>query len=357
MNLLFLRDKTIDALPHLLGWGLALLLLNVGNFEWQFASTADGTLLVYSLYGSAFNALIFYGNALWLVPLKEKYARSTSYWPVAIALLVGLSLAEGTMDYFYTTSLGLVPEAERVRYSTLALVWIFSVSDGMIHVVYWVLSFAYVQYLQLRRFRRQQVALSQEKLTTELRYLRAQINPHVLFNGINSVYHLIDEQPDRAKQMLLTFSNLLRYQLYDCQTDYVPLDKELAHLTDYITLEETRKGEDAFIAWDVQDHDPAGQIAPLLLQPFVENAFKHLSYHENSEQNRLQISLAIDQGVLSLNIENTVSIAAQPKSMTTEGGVGLANVRRRLQLIYPDRHQLFISQPPGRFHVHLIITL
>ncbi len=220
-----------------------------------------------------------------------------------------------------------------------------------------MLSFAYVQYRQLRRFRQQQVELSQQKLTTELRYLRAQINPHVLFNGINSVYHLIDKQPDRAKQTLLTFSNLLRYQLYECQADRVPLDKELAHLTDYITLEETRKGEDAIIAWDVQDHDPAGQIALMLLQPFVENAFKHLSHHENPERNRLDLSLAIDQGVLSLNVENTVPIADKPKPATAEGGVGLANVRRRLQLIYPDQHQLFVSQPPGKFHVHLIIAL
>ena len=170
-------------------------------------------------------------------------------------------------------------------------------------------------------------------------------------------YHLIDEQPNRAKQTLLTFSNLLRYQLYECQVDRVPLDKELVHLTDYITLEETRKGEDAIIAWDVKDHDSAGQIAPMLLQPFVENAFKHLSYHENPEQNRLNLSLGIDQGVLSLSVENTVSTAKKPKPAPTEGGFGLTNVRRRLQLIYPDRHQLFVSQPPGRFHVHLIITL
>ena len=357
MRLSLTREKIIDTLPHLLGWSLVLLLLNVGNFEWQFASTADGTLLAYSLYGSAFNALIFYGNALWLVPLKEKCAWSTTYWLIGIVLLLVLSLIEGTIDYFYTTSLGLVPEAELVRYSTLALVWIFSVSDGMIHVVYWLLSFAYVQYRQLRRFRQQQVELSQQKLTTELRYLRAQINPHVLFNGINSVYHLIDEQPDQAKQTLLTFSNLLRYQLYECQTDRVPLGKELEHLIDYITLEETRKGGDAVIAWDVQDCDPAGQIAPMLLQPFVENAFKYLSHHEDAEQNRLQLSLIVDQGVLSLNVENTVAVTPPPQPVAAGGGVGLINVRRRLQLIYPNRHQLFISQPPGMFHVHLIITL
>ena len=344
-------------MPHLLGWGLVLLMLNVGNYEWQFASTADGTMLVYSLYGSAFNALIFYGNALWLVPLKEKCGWSATYWLIGIALLVVLSLAEGAIDYVYTTSLELIPEAEQARYPTLTLVWIFSVSDGMIHVVYWLLSFAYVQFRQLQQFRQQQVELSQQKLITELRYLRAQINPHVLFNGINSVYHLIDDQPDRAKQTLLTFSNLLRYQLYECQTDRVPLGKELEHLINYITLEETRKGGDAVIAWDVQDCDPAGQIAPMLLQPFVENAFKHLSHHEDAEQNRLQLSLAVDQGVLSLNVENTVAVTPPPQPVAAGGGVGLINVRRRLQLIYPNRHQLFISQPPGIFHVHLIITL
>ncbi len=350
--------RWLDITVHILAWGIPLLLINVGHYQWQFARTEDGTMLGFSLYGSAFNALVFYGHALWLHPRKKKYAQNRGYWLVVIALLVIISLAEGAIDYFYFESLNLLPneiEGQPVS-SRLVWVWIFSVPDGIIHVIYWLLSFAYVQFLQLKKFRHERTELAQQKLTTELQYLRAQVNPHVLFNGINSVYHLIDEQPERAKHTLLTFSNLLRYQLYECQADQVPLDQELAHLADYITLEETRKGDDAVIVWEVQDHDPERQIAPMLLQPFVENAFKHLSHHEEAKQNRLEISLAIDQGVLSLKVENTVSppTATAP---TTEGGVGLTNVQRRLQLIYPDRHQLFMSRPTGWFHVHLIITL
>lgn len=343
--------------PHLLAWGFVLLFLNAGVFQWHWQgySSEDGTLLIPSLYGSAFNALVFYIHALWIYPRKEKGSLPGKYWLWIVVLIALPSLVEGALDYWYTDYLGITSPLLQTL-STKGQIVGRGIDNSVWHVLYWLLSFVYIRLRKSHRIEQQQETLAQEKLTTELRYLRAQINPHVLFNGINSVYHLIDEQPDRAKQTLLSFSNLLRYQLYDCQADRVPLDKELEHLTDYITLEETRKGEDAVIAWEVQDHDPAGQIAPMLLQPFVENAFKHLSHHENPEQNRLQLSLAIDRGVLSLNVENTVSIAEKPKP-AAEGGVGLANVRRRLQLIYPDRHQLFVSQPPGRFHVHLIITL
>lgn len=351
----FRVSKATRTLPHLLAWGSILLFINVGNYTWQLASTADGTLLVYSLYGTAFNALIFYGNAFWLFPQRKKYDWSSTYWLVALACIAVLSLAEGAVDYYYTTSLGLMPEEDQRNYPVFRLIWFFSTTNGIIHLIYWLLSFVYIRLRQSRHLEEQQKVLAQEKLTTELRYLRAQINPHVLFNGINSVYHLIDEQPDRAKHTLLTFANLLRYQLYECQADRVPLDKELAHLVDYITLEETRKGADAVIEWDVPDHNPAGQIAPMLLQPFVENAFKHLSHYENPALNRLELRLVIDQGVLSLTVKNTVS--SDVKSTPAAGGVGLTNVRRRLQLIYPGQHQLLVSHPPGLFRVHLIITL
>ncbi len=351
--------KSLPAVwPHLLAWAVILLFVNAGVFQWRWQafSSEDGTLLIPSLYGSAFNALIFYGHALWLYPKKKDNTLVGNYWIWVITGLFMFSGVEGAIDYVYSQQLGTTPqELQSLPAGAQTMVW--AINNALFHLAYWMLSFVCIRLRQSRRIEQQQTALVQENLTTELRYLRAQINPHVLFNGINSVYHLIDEQPDRAKQTLLTFSNLLRYQLYECQADRVPLDKELAHLTDYISLEETRKGEDAIIVWDVQDHDPMGQIAPLLLQPFVENAFKYLSHHDNPEQNQLHLSLAIDQGVLSLKVENTVATPAISEPTTTGSGVGLSNVRRRLQLIYPDRHQLFVSQPPGMFHVHLIITL
>ena len=343
-------------LPHLLAWGFILLFLNAGVFQWQWSgySSETGTLLIPSLYGSAFNALIFYGHARWLYPKKKEGTLIGTYWLWVVVLLAIPSLAEGILDFFYSKHLGLIPEAFQ-RLPAGAQIVGYAIDCSMVHLVYWLFSFVYIRLRQNHRMEEQQKILSQEKLTTELQYLKAQINPHVLFNGINSVYHLIDESPERAKHTLLTFSNLLRYQLYECRQDLVPLDKELSHLSDYITLEETRKGEDAVVAWEVQEDPQPAQIAPMILQPFIENAFKHLSHHEVREQNRLQLFLAVDQGVLSMNVENTVSSDA--KQPSEDSGVGLANVKRRLQLIYPDRHQLFISHPPGVFRVHLLVTL
>ncbi len=347
-----------EVAPHLLAWGFILLFLNAGVFQWQWQQYAseDGTLLIPSLYGNAFNALIFYGHALWLYPKMKDGTLIGKYWVWVIALLAIPSLAEGVLDYTYSKHLSIVPE-ELQHLSAGALIVGYGIDCSMLHLAYWLFSFIYVRLRQSHLLEEQQKTLTQEKLTAELQYLKAQINPHVLFNGINSIYHLIDEQPGQAKQTLLTFSNLLRYQLYECQEDTVPLNKELAHLSDYITLEETRKGEDATVAWDIEDHEQSAQIAPMLLQPFVENAFKHLSHHEKREQNRLQLFLAIDEGVLSLKVENTVTLPTDTGSSAEDSGVGLTNVKRRLQLIYPNRHQLFISHPAGLFRVHLIITL
>ena len=283
-------------LPHLLGWGFLLLLINAGNLAWQYAESSNGTLLAYVFYGSLFNAAVFYGNALGLYPQKRKHGWSGTYWRWVIAGLTVLSLTEGVIDYFYVVSNGLLPEETQSSISATTLIVGFGVTDGVIHVGYWLLSFAYVLLRQRSQFRQQQTELEQQKLTAELQYLKAQINPHVLFNGINSVYHLIDERPEQAKHTLLIFSNLLRYQLYECQEDRVPLTKELAHLTDYVTLEETRKGEDAVVEWDIPEETPPAQMAPMLLQPFVENAFKHLSHHEDRQQNRLRLLVAVDDG-------------------------------------------------------------
>lgn len=349
---------TTNGWLHLLGWGFILLLINgnIFTWRWQFYQNSDGSLLIPSLYGSVFNALIFYGNALWLYPKRKTFSWSGGYWLWALVLLAVLSLTEGTIDYYYSRYHELIP-APVQQVPAIGLIVGLGINCGTIHLLYWLSSFVYTMLRQRRHLQQQQAELSQQKLTAELQYLKAQINPHVLFNGINSVYHLIDEQPEQARHTLLTFSNLLRYQLYDCQEDTVPLNKELAHLSDYIALEETRKGEDAVINWEIQDSEQPAQIAPMLLQPFVENAFKHLSHHDKQEENRLQLLLAIDKEILSLTVDNTVASPTNVKDPEEVSGVGLANVKRRLQLIYPDRHQLFISRPTGLFRVHLIITL
>lgn len=196
----------------------------------------------------------------------------------------------------------------------------------------------------------------------ELDFLKAQINPHFLFNGINSIYHLIGTNDDAARKVLLQFSDLLRYQLYDCKEPLIQLKKELTYIENYILLEEVRKGEDAVIIRNLPTQDQMqsmnGQkIAPLLFTPFLENAFKHLSLYSKKEENQVQIDIKILDKELSFSIKNTIDPAIKNIENHNSSGIGLENVKRRLAILYPNQHLLNITETQDIFSVDLKIQM
>lgn len=196
-----------------------------------------------------------------------------------------------------------------------------------------------------------------EKMKSELDFLKAQLNPHFLFNSINAAYVQIDGNPGKAKDTLHTFSELLRYQLYECNADQVPLAKELQYLSHYIELQKVRKDS----RYQIEFNYPPGvnglSIAPLLLIPFVENAFKYVSSYRN-KVNTINLQINLKDDLFSFNIRNSEEQETnQNQGQTKGGGIGLANARRRLELIYPQRHELEIKRQDGFFEVNLTIKL
>lgn len=207
-----------------------------------------------------------------------------------------------------------------------------------------------VDYIQTQR---RLLEISREKAETELKFLKSQINPHFLFNSLNSIYFLIDRQNMEARQTLLQFSDLLRYQLYECNADTIEIEKEVAYLKDYIRLQQLRKDH----SYDVRvDAEPLQgfRLVPLLLVPFVENAFKHISHH-NDGGNFVHIELLRKGDVFYFRSEN--SIDPSQKNTESRSGIGLANVQRRLDLLYPGKHHLIMDQVNGNFKVELQLTL
>lgn len=195
--------------------------------------------------------------------------------------------------------------------------------------------------------------LEKERLETELNFLKAQINPHFLFNSINSVYVLIDEDKKLASQTLLKFSGLLRYQLYDCTNDQMPLERELEFLKDYVDLEIIRSGSDVEITFDAEPGADYLKIAPFILVPFVENAFKHRSHRKSG--NYVRINITVKEDTLHVSVVNTFDDTIS--DTTHYGGIGLQNVQRRLQLLYPGEHTLKIEQHNGIYCVNLQLKL
>lgn len=195
-------------------------------------------------------------------------------------------------------------------------------------------------------------ALEKEKLETELKFLRNQFNPHFLFNTINSIFFLIHKNPDRASASLAKFSDLLRYQLYECNDREIPLSSELAYLENFVELEKLRQNENVTVDMRLRRQDGSSlAIAPFVLLTFVENAFKHVS---RGPEQQHWIDIQLDQAgpLLDFVVSNSAAPGTQ-REVVHYGGIGLANVRRRLDLMYPGNYDLFIHASEERFDVRL----
>lgn len=203
---------------------------------------------------------------------------------------------------------------------------------------------------------RRQKALEKEKLETELKFLKYQFNPHFLFNSINSIFFLIHKNPDMASSSLAKFSELLRHQLYESNDSLIPLKKEIAYLENFIELEKLRQNPNLETEFNIDDdYTPRLGIAPFILMTFVENAFKHVSKHKD-KANSIKMNLDVDDLKLKMNIANSRA-DGDSQQLINYGGIGLKNVQRRLELIYPDQYQLDIQQTAETFSVKLELQL
>ena len=199
--------------------------------------------------------------------------------------------------------------------------------------------------------------IEREKLETELKFLRSQFNPHFLFNTINSVHTLINRNPVMATETLTRFSDLLRYQLYECNEHYISLDKELDYLKSYVDLEEIRLNDNYEINLKAEGTAENLIIAPFVLIPFLENAFKHVSHH-SKQVNWINIDIQIKDQTLFLAVSNSTSEKYKSASVDEgDQGIGLPNVQRRLALLYPGAHSLEIIDDDQNYSVFLQLQL
>ncbi len=201
---------------------------------------------------------------------------------------------------------------------------------------------------------RRMVEMGKEKAEAELNFLKQQINPHFLFNSLNSVYFLIDKKNEEARHALHRFSEMLRYQLYEFNGERIPVEKEMDYLKDYVSLQQLRKNENYQVTFNHSENINNFLIEPLLLIPFIENSFKHLS-HFDKERNQVKIEVARENNWLYVKVANTVS--PEGNNENRNKGIGLANVRRRLELLYPGKHRLEIAEDDGWYKVNLKIQI
>ncbi|WP_278351732.1 sensor histidine kinase [Chryseobacterium gleum] len=211
-------------------------------------------------------------------------------------------------------------------------------------------------YNEHGRIERDHILLQQAHLENQLKLLQDQINPHVVFNILNHIHILMKTDIQLADFLLLKFSDILRYQLYHCNQPLVPLDKEIEYLQNLVEVEKLRWGNELDVKAQWQINNRKASIAPLLLVPFVENAFKYVC-RLPGHKGYVKISCKEKNHSLYFYVENSYSDMATYKKKDGTGGIGLQNVKKRLKLQYPDSHDLNIESDNDVFRITLILTL
>lgn len=204
--------------------------------------------------------------------------------------------------------------------------------------------------------RREKVDLQRQTLKSELNFLRSQINPHFLFNTLNSLYALTLKKSDKAPEIVLRLSEMMRYMLYECNERYVPLEKEINYIENYLELEKIRHKGKCDIDFEMIGEVGSQKIAPLLFIPFIENSFKH-GLNALIVDGFVDIIMNIKDDSIHMNIKNSKSQSKPKAPSRISGGVGLVNVKRRLNLLYEDEYNLNIRDTPNEYEVNIEINL
>lgn len=208
------------------------------------------------------------------------------------------------------------------------------------------------QWLAKERYSR---VLEKEKFNAEISLFKQQINPHFVFNALNSIYFAIPKSADLAQDIVMRLSEMLSHQLYDINKEWIPLSKEVEYLKNYIEIERIRQGKSLNLDCQIPEFVPHLQITPILLLPFVENAFKYAPTFNPSDY-WVKIQIAVEGNQLIFQTENPF-IADHQTTKHQKGGIGIANVKKRLEMVYPKKHKLSITQHDQIWKVDLVLEL
>ncbi|CAL1516449.1 histidine kinase [Chitinophaga sp. MM2321] len=335
-----IRYRHIMIALHVLIWSMLLLLP-------YFVSTADNDYRVGPIPGLFFtlagfiHIIIFYGNAYLLYPRLLNWRYWWLYIIAAVLLLVG------SFQLKYHIMAAWFPELLK---NVGAYKFVFGPS-----VVVFIISIIYRKIIDRARFEKEQKEKQAAQLSTELKFLRSQISPHFLFNVLTNLVSLARKKSDRLEPSLIKLSDLMRYMLYDSQGKKVAVTKEITYLNSYIELQKLRFGNDVKIDNNIVLDESADHcnIEPMLLIPFVENAFKH---GVGLKDPWINIKLTVKDGGLLFEVLNQYD--NEPgESKDDSSGIGLLNVKSRLDLLYKNNYTLTINNDDNLFHITLTLKL
>jgi len=288
----------------------------------------------------------FYFNTYFLIRKFFLPGRLFFYLTAILACLVFISgmnlLFSGIIDAYVPSEYHQHSFIHRLFFPLFPSLFVFAISTAIKITNEWF------------RAEKQKKEMENEKLHSELAFLKSQVNPHFLFNILNNICSLARKKSDDTENAIIQLSRIMRYMLYDSKDEKVSLEKEVEYLQNYIDLQRLRISDSVIINFAIEGNTEGKMIEPMLLIPFVENAFKHgVSYLESSH---IEIRLAVESGHLLFRVENN-RIKKNDDPVQQESGIGLKNVLRRLDLIYPGTHSITLEENAAKYIVNLDISL
>ena len=327
---------------HSLFWVFMLFFLLILDSS----NTSFGFIFSVEFINVLFYAVVVYFNLLYLVP---NYLNDRYFLLYCGLLILSVIIVTPIKIFVFFFLFSPFPEVQQQLIADqnwyFASTFIIAGSSTIVKIISdWI------------RYQRDRKELQTQTMQSELRFLKSQINPHFLFNTLNNLYALTLKKSEKAPEIVIKLSEMMRYMLYECNERRVPLQKEVNYIRNYLDLEKLRQGKNVEITFKVEGDVGDQKIAPLMFIPFLENSFKHGLSNQISH-GFVNIKLEVDQNQVDFFIENSKADSLPMQIHKRSGGIGLVNVKRRLNLLYPEHYDLQIHDNPKTYAVNLKIDL
>ncbi|WP_029276706.1 sensor histidine kinase [Pedobacter borealis] len=334
---------------HAIFWTIIVMLIVGMNIFDTSIHTAKDYFISYVVYG-IINISIFYINYIFLIPELIKKRKKYFIYVLAFLLLIAVSVvAKTAIAVLYPDDVLTAVNAKGKRMDIPVHNFVIMVTflSGFFLICSCIIKFT-IDWFASERIQRN---LESERREMELQFLKSQLNPHFLFNSLNNIYSLAYQKSDKTADAIMKLSEIMRYMIYESNTPTVALSKEVDYLTSYIELQKIRFKDGAYIELTLNGEIDNQKIVPLMLISFVENAFKHGVVTDPAEP--VKINIIANQKILHFSVVNKKN----QQNKDAQGGVGLTNVERRLQLVYPDRYKLNVVNSATHYTCELMIDI
>lgn len=318
----------------------------IASINFLFASNIMSTPSAF-LAGSVITLFLmatFYLNTLWIFPSYFGTDSRIHYFWVSMAMIIIVSVVQVLVEVFL-----MGPFIDLVRGDFEIPILFVAIRTLVWHSLVYIISLVFLFQERLAQEMTYKKKLAEEKLDAELELLKNQIQPHFIFNALNNIYSLAYRKAEETPESILKLSEMLRYVLEDNNRDKVQLREEVEYIENYISFKKMKSPHDENIVFDYKDADLSIRLAPMLIIPFIENSFKY-SRIEEFPNAYIHIELATRDQQIIFKLKNSVPSGGGAKSGS---GLGIKNVQKRLDILYPDKHELEIQQKKEFFKVEL----